>query len=244
MTAWRGELGDIRTGTATAAPQLTDLALTLHRLGGASRQSGVNLFEAMIEIDAHGARETLAEIDGRFGPLQAARRQRLPRRRRPRGGRRRVLHFERAKDFAFRPNALTWGRCTYFRSRRFSAIQTCQSGNIGQTGAATGVISIFHKRDSPTGEETNGYRNVGFEAHTRWSRARLVTTPQLPEFRTLLLGNADSSAKASLRSAAISRPAQQFPVDPDAARPRFTAPRTPLQPRLDGLPTGSASNVR
>ena len=32
VAAWRGELGDIRTGTATAAPQLTDLALTLSRL--------------------------------------------------------------------------------------------------------------------------------------------------------------------------------------------------------------------
>ena len=72
VAAWRGELGDMRTGTATAAPQLTDLALTLHRLGGASRQSGVALFEAMIEIDAYGARETLAEIDGRFGSRQGA----------------------------------------------------------------------------------------------------------------------------------------------------------------------------
>lgn len=88
VTAWRSELGDMRTGTAIAAPQLTDLALTLHRLGGASRQSGVALFEAMIEIDAYGARETLAEVDGRFGPHQATARQRLARRRRPRGRRR------------------------------------------------------------------------------------------------------------------------------------------------------------
>jgi hypothetical protein len=88
VTAWRSELGDMRTGTAIAAPQLTDLALTLHRLGGTSRQSGVALFEAMIEIDAYGARETLAEIDGRFGPHQATARQRLARRRRPRGRRR------------------------------------------------------------------------------------------------------------------------------------------------------------
>lgn len=88
VVAWRGELGDIRTGTVTAAPQLTDLALTLHRLGGSSRKSGVAIFEAMIEIDAYGARETLAEIDGRFGPHQAAVRQRLVRRHRPRGRRR------------------------------------------------------------------------------------------------------------------------------------------------------------
>jgi len=89
ITAWRGELGDMRTGTVTAAPQLTDLALTLHRLGGTSRQPGVALFEAMIEIDAYGARETLAEIDGRFGPHQAAARQRLARRCRPRAARKR-----------------------------------------------------------------------------------------------------------------------------------------------------------
>jgi hypothetical protein len=82
VAAWRRELGDTRTGIATAAPQLTDLALTLHRLGGTSRQSGVALFEAMIEIDAYGARETLAEIDGRFGPHRATARQRLVRRRR------------------------------------------------------------------------------------------------------------------------------------------------------------------
>lgn len=80
--AWRGELGDMNTGAA-AAPQLTDLALTLHRLGGTSRQTGVALFEAMIEIDAYGARETLAEIDGRFSPYQAGARRRLARRRRP-----------------------------------------------------------------------------------------------------------------------------------------------------------------
>ncbi|PQA79616.1 hypothetical protein C5F52_29375 [Limnohabitans sp. TS-CS-82] len=84
VTAWRDGLGDVRTGTSIAAPQLTDLALTLHRLGGPSRQSGVDLFEAMIEIDAYGARATLAEIDGRFGTQQAAARQRLMRQRKPR----------------------------------------------------------------------------------------------------------------------------------------------------------------
>jgi len=90
VAAWRGELGDMRTGTALAAPQLTDLALTLHRLGGSSRRSGVTLFEAMIELDAYGARETLSEIDGRFGPHPAAARPRLARRRKPRGLRRRT----------------------------------------------------------------------------------------------------------------------------------------------------------
>lgn len=88
VAAWRGELGDFRTGTVTAAPQLTDLALTLHRLGGQSRRCGVAIFEAMIEIDAYGARETLAEIDGRFGSQHAVARQRLARRRASRGQRR------------------------------------------------------------------------------------------------------------------------------------------------------------
>jgi hypothetical protein len=37
---------------------------------------------------------------------------------------------------------------------------------------------------------------------------------QLPEFRTLLLRNADSSAKASLGSAAVSAAPQQFLADP------------------------------
>ena len=81
VVAWRNELSDIGTGTAMAAQQLTDLALTLHRLGGASRKAGVALFEAMIEMDAYGARETLAEIDGRLGPYPPSTvRQRLRRR--------------------------------------------------------------------------------------------------------------------------------------------------------------------
>ena len=63
-----------------AAPQLTDLALTLHRLGGAFRPAGIDLFEAMIEIDAYGARETLTEVDGRFGPQQSIVRRQLRRR--------------------------------------------------------------------------------------------------------------------------------------------------------------------
>jgi nucleoside phosphorylase len=80
VMAWRNELGDIRTATATAAPELTDLALTLHRLGGPSRQAGVAIFETMIELDAYGARDTLAEIDGRFGPRQMTTRRRIARR--------------------------------------------------------------------------------------------------------------------------------------------------------------------
>lgn len=90
IAAWRDELGDIRTGTVTAAPQLTDLALTLHRLGGESRKAGIAIFEAMIEIDAYGARDTLIEIDGRFSDRPPAIRQGLSRRRPARARRRRA----------------------------------------------------------------------------------------------------------------------------------------------------------
>jgi len=88
VAAWRDELGDIRTGKAAVAPQLTDLALTLHRMGGVLRQTGVALFESMIEMDACGARETLVEIDGRFSLPRPGIRPRLKRRRKSRYQRR------------------------------------------------------------------------------------------------------------------------------------------------------------
>lgn len=80
VEAWRSELNDIRTATSIAAPQLTDLAITLHRLGGSSRNIGVTVFEVLIDLDAYGARDTLAEIDGRFGVHQTAARRRIARR--------------------------------------------------------------------------------------------------------------------------------------------------------------------
>jgi hypothetical protein len=80
VEAWRSDLSDIRTGTPMAAPQLTDLAITLHRLGGPSRKIGVTVFEALIDLDAYGARDTLFEIDGRFGVHQTGARRRLARR--------------------------------------------------------------------------------------------------------------------------------------------------------------------
>ena len=86
VSAWRTQLSDIRTATAASAPQLTDLALTLHRLGGTTREAGVTLFEFMIEIDAYGARDTLTEIDGRFSIHSAPSRARLTRRRSRRTG--------------------------------------------------------------------------------------------------------------------------------------------------------------
>lgn len=80
VESWKDELADIRTGTSLAAPELTDLAITLHRLGGRSRGMGVAVFEALLDIDAYGTRETLAEIDGRFDVPQTGVRRRVARR--------------------------------------------------------------------------------------------------------------------------------------------------------------------
>src|SRR5258705_13884491 len=77
---WREELGDIRTGTAATAPQLVNLAVTLHRLGPTTREVGTRLFEQLLDIDAYTARGTLDEIDNRFRPERAIQRPRLPRR--------------------------------------------------------------------------------------------------------------------------------------------------------------------
>ena len=63
---WKEDLGDIRTGTATTAPKLIDVAVTLHRLGPNTREEGTRLFEQLLEIDAYLARQTLDEIDNRF----------------------------------------------------------------------------------------------------------------------------------------------------------------------------------
>ncbi len=81
---WRTELGDIRTGTAAAAPQLVDLAVTLHRLGPETHEIGTILFEQLIEIDAWEARKTMDEIDNRFMDQAPPRRRRLARRSRAR----------------------------------------------------------------------------------------------------------------------------------------------------------------
>jgi nucleoside phosphorylase/adenylate kinase family enzyme len=84
---WRNELGDIRTGTAATAPQFVDLAVTLHRLGPATREDGTHLFEQLLNIDAYMARATLNEIDSRFSQERAYRRPRLPRRSQKQGRR-------------------------------------------------------------------------------------------------------------------------------------------------------------
>jgi len=80
VAAWRDERGDIRTGTATIAPQLVDLAITLHRLGPTTRDAGTRLFEDLLRIDAYQARQTLDEIDNRFREVPRPIRPRLPRR--------------------------------------------------------------------------------------------------------------------------------------------------------------------
>jgi hypothetical protein len=81
ISIWRGELGDMRTSHALAAPELVDLAVTLHRLGHETRELGTRLFEELIELDAYSARETLDQIDSRFRAVRGSSRPRLERRR-------------------------------------------------------------------------------------------------------------------------------------------------------------------
>jgi hypothetical protein len=77
---WKSELTDMASGMAMVAPELTDVALTLHRLGGPSRKVGIDIFERLIEVNAYGAKETLVEIDRRFERAVSGPRRRLPRR--------------------------------------------------------------------------------------------------------------------------------------------------------------------
>lgn len=84
IRTWRTELGDTRTRTAAAAPQLVDLAVTLHRLGPETRELGTMLFEQLIEVDAWEARKTMDEIDNRFMDQAPPKRRKLPRQRRAR----------------------------------------------------------------------------------------------------------------------------------------------------------------
>ncbi len=63
---WKDDLSNFSTGIAAASPELVDIAITLHRLDGPNGLQGLELFENLIEIDAYGARDTLAQIDSRF----------------------------------------------------------------------------------------------------------------------------------------------------------------------------------
>jgi hypothetical protein len=81
LANWQDEIGDLRTGVAAAAPQMVDLAITLHRLGDPTREVGARLFERLLEVDAYSARDTLDEIDNRLPDRTSApRRPRVPRR--------------------------------------------------------------------------------------------------------------------------------------------------------------------
>lgn len=88
---WKQDLGDIQTGTAAHASELVDLAITLHRLGPATREIGTHLFEILLEINAYEARTTLDQIDGRFRPTGSVRRPRLQRRQHENDRRRRAV---------------------------------------------------------------------------------------------------------------------------------------------------------
>lgn len=77
---WNTDLADVRTSIAMASAALVDLAITLHRLGPETRETGLRLFEALIGIDAYEARQTLDEIDNRFRENAPVARPRLRRR--------------------------------------------------------------------------------------------------------------------------------------------------------------------
>lgn len=68
--------------------ELTDIAMTLQRLGPRYREQGLNLFELLLAQNAFGARDVLAELDppGRRGPVRT--RRWVPKR--PRRGPRRL----------------------------------------------------------------------------------------------------------------------------------------------------------
>lgn len=87
---WRAELADMSTGTAIAAAEFVDIAITLHRLGPDTRELGTELFEDLLQANAYTARETLDQIDNRFRSTPASRRPRLPRRSRNARSRRRA----------------------------------------------------------------------------------------------------------------------------------------------------------
>jgi hypothetical protein len=74
---WGSKLGDLTTSTAANAPELVDLAITLHRLGPETREVGTSLFEDLLAISTYTARETLDQIDNRFRNTAFRSRRRL-----------------------------------------------------------------------------------------------------------------------------------------------------------------------
>jgi ATPase family associated with various cellular activities (AAA)/Restriction endonuclease len=78
------DLTNIQTGFAANTSHLTNIALTLQRLGGPYRSRGLDLFEQLLDLGVHDAQSTLNELDKR--PLNVVH---LPRRTRSRMRRRR-----------------------------------------------------------------------------------------------------------------------------------------------------------
>ena len=77
---WKADLGDMRTSHAAIAPELVDIAITLHRLGPRTRVAGLEVFEQLLETNAYTARATLDEVDNRFRSGPVPNRRTLPRR--------------------------------------------------------------------------------------------------------------------------------------------------------------------
>ncbi|RZO02751.1 ATP-binding protein [Pseudomonas moorei] len=77
---WQEKLSDFSTSIAMSAPELINLATTLHRLGSITQEQGLTLFEQLTELDAYEARNTLNEIDNRFRESRSIAPQRLRRR--------------------------------------------------------------------------------------------------------------------------------------------------------------------
>ena len=61
------QLGDHRTRWPLESEHLVGIALTLHRLAG-YQEKGLALYEDMLELEAHGAKDALRDIDRRFLP--------------------------------------------------------------------------------------------------------------------------------------------------------------------------------
>ncbi|WP_339535465.1 ATP-binding protein [Pseudomonas hunanensis] len=73
---WHDKLADPTTSISACSPDLFNLATTLHRTP-TTRLEGLELFEAMTEIDARSAQGILDEIDNRFRETPPPMRRRL-----------------------------------------------------------------------------------------------------------------------------------------------------------------------
>ena len=74
MVSVRGEdLASQRTTFTSAAPYLTNIAITLQRMGGEFRSKGLELFERLLVLSVYDAQIALQALDHR--PLQIPRLQ-------------------------------------------------------------------------------------------------------------------------------------------------------------------------